>query len=181
MMKSIRFDILARLVSTTGSRRQALRVVVGLCLGTSVAHTSDLSPAAAQGSDCRVATSRCRRNDQCCSQECQKRRGRKRGKCTSLGTLAANCTLPPAICADQNALPRCQVNGTNGTCFPTLAGEVICADSLQCNTNPASPPVCSTDQECIDGGYGANSRCVAPCAGSVCIGERACATYAGEG
>ena len=119
MMKSIRFDILARLVSTIGSRRQALRVLVGLCLGTSVAHTSDLSPAAAQGSDCRVATSRCRRDDQCCSQVCQKRRGRKRGKCTSLGTLAANCTPPPATCTDQNVLPRCQVNGTNGTCFPT--------------------------------------------------------------
>ena len=73
------------------------------------------------------------------------------------------------------------MNGTNGTCFPTLSREVTCADSLQCNTNTGSPPVCSTDQECMDGGYGANSRCVAPCAGSVCIGERACATYAGEG
>jgi hypothetical protein len=69
------------------------------------------------------------------------------------------------------------VTGTNGTCFATLTGKVICADSLQCNTNAGSPPVCDEDQDCVS--FGANARCIDACAGTVCTGGRACATYAG--
>jgi hypothetical protein len=178
-MESIRFETLTRLVGAAGSRRQALRLLAGICLGTGVAHTPGLRPAAAQGTNCRVARSPCRRDNQCCSQECRKRTGRKLGKCTSLGRLAANCTPPPATCSDQSVLPQCQVNGANGTCFPTLSNEVICADSLQCNTNTGSPPVCDEDADCVS--FGAKSRCIDTCANSICIGLRACATYAGEG
>jgi hypothetical protein len=72
------------------------------------------------------------------------------------------------------------VGGTNGTCYTTLiGGKVICADSLQCNTSPTSPPVCDDDGDCI--GSGENARCVVTCDDSICTGKRACATYAGEG
>jgi hypothetical protein len=179
MMESVRFDTAARLVSAAGSRRQALRVLVGVCLGTRVAPTLDPRPAAAQGSDCRVARETCTRNRQCRSKVCRKREGRQTGKCKSLGALAANCTPPPATCTDQTALPSCHVGATNGTCFSTLTGKVICADSLSCNTNPGSPPICDDDADCIN--EGANARCVDTCPGSVCIGGRACAKYAGEG
>ena len=126
-----------------------------------------------------MARETCKRNSQCCSQECRKRQGRRKGKCKSLGDLAANCTPPLATCSTSFELPQCHVGGTNGTCYTTLIGKVICADSLQCNTNAGSPPVCDDDGDCIS--FGANARCVDTCADSICIGKRACVTYAGEG
>ena len=178
-MESGRFDTLTRLVRAPGSRRQTLRLLIAVCLGTGVAHAPGLSPAVAQGIDCGVAREPCTRNRQCCSKVCRKREGQREGKCTSLGALAANCTQPPATCANQNELPLCHVGRRNGTCFTSLTGKVICGDSLQCNTNTGSPPVCDEDGDCIS--FGANARCIDTCADSVCIGKRACATYAGEG
>lgn len=171
------FDDLLRAITASASRRRTLRLLLGAPLGLILVDGPPGGAPAMAGETCLLSGAICRHSTQCCSRRCQKKRHKKKGTCASLGPLAANCT-PPATPCDNNALPRCSLDGVAmmGTCYSTLSGEVICASSINCNTNAASPPICQSDQDCVDQTSGV--RCVR-CTSDICIGDRGCAVYLG--
>ena len=176
-MDAARFDRLVSALAAARSRRVLGRLLLGLALGAGTAAGRSAAPAAAHDAGCRSIGERCRKDGDCCSETCRKRQGRRRGKCAGLGALAADCPPADSTCVDNTTLPLCHVEGDAQTrnCYPTLAGEVICAFSISCNTNDGDPATCGSDQDCVDE-YGANSRCVF-CASPACVGGRACARY----
>jgi hypothetical protein len=148
-MESERFDTLTRNLAATGSRRLALRGLVGGLLGGVTGRLAAKEAAAThQSCTLRHAGTRCRRGNQCCSGICRKRR----------------CRCPQGgFCAGPG--------GSFAACGPKLRDECFCVISTAGPTRcalfldfvcPASKE-CDTDRQCDAGEFCANTAgCCGP-------------------
>ena len=134
-MQSRRFDALATLIG----RRGVLASLLGMAgIGGALAMAS--APAAA-ASFCieRPTGGTCKKNGQCCSNDCKKKKGHKRGRCRCSG-LRAGCSTDTDCCgfdpADETS-PFCGFTGGN----PNAA--VCCA---------STGGTCTTRTDCCNDG-----------------------------
>ena len=82
-MSNDRFDAMLTALARARTRREML---AALAVASAAGGALDTTPASAQSNGCRGVTSRCKRNGQCCSGRCRKRRGKKgRCRCSTQG------------------------------------------------------------------------------------------------
>ncbi len=149
------------------SRRDVMRALAGLGLGLGAAHLPDLAAARKKRKHrtrkgkpnefgCLSVGQRCTKADQCCSDICQGKKGKKSCRARGSGTC------------DQQALAFCEVtdsqpaicNGNdNCRCFRTTAGSSFCADSTGSN-NPGFCVDCTKDADCAALGFPPGSACL---------------------
>jgi hypothetical protein len=129
-MKAQHFDRLARVLSTTPTRRRLFAGVAGSALGTLLA-LRGLEDVGASHVACRHVGETCSRNGECCSSRC------KRGKCRAHNTLG--CTVGPfvGICSTGTCGTGCSCKNTTGKAGFCGGGSVLCDLGS-----------CTTDKEC---------------------------------
>ena len=111
-MNADHFDLLSR----TLGRRGATSLLLGLAGRATLLTNEELVRAGPVIDLCELKTrgGHCRRDRQCCSDDCKRKRGKKRGKCrcSPLGApcaILADCCPPPFVNA---TLPICFVGGS---------------------------------------------------------------------
>jgi hypothetical protein len=134
------FDDAVRSLTTTASRRGALRLVAGGAVGALLAALGLRDAAAHAG--CRHQGKTCDRNSQCCSKRC------RHGKCRGCGKLG--------ICA---ASVLCGAAGSGCECFLNTEGQRTCFAAGVCDGTP-----CTDDLQCSYG-YSCQTNC---CTTGVC-------------
>lgn len=198
-MDAYRFDALARALSAPGTRRRTLAAVVGSALGALA-----IGPAAVDEARARkkprnkdrkdhgvsaegpcgngsARKNRCKRDRQCCTNYCKKRRCRCR-------KLNQSCTEDRNCCPERTG--RTCIEGTCQT-RPCLAqgtacpGEAPCCTGLSCQNNTCQPtPTCLARGMACPGefpccaGLGCQDSecqpqtCAETCQDGCCAGER---------
>ena len=161
-MDPVRFDTLARALSTSGARRRLLQASVA-AVASGFWLTGRVPGVAAVA--CLPPGDSCSQSSQCCSGQCNKRRQ----KCAPLPRKAFGCTIDDASCA--NATPQAKAcpdppPGISGLCRITLQGRPICAvpATLDCAE-------CTNDRQCSRGPLGVGALCVR-C--ETCLGGTSC-------
>ncbi len=178
-MDGFHFDDFTRSLSTTTSRRQALKLLAGAGVG-SVMTLVGARGASAEPGRCRTEGTVCREHTECCSGFCDPRTLRcacspGSNVCPSTGACVEPCgpneVFNPTTC-------QCECPGAvcGGVCC--AAGQ-ICTDFGQCCANPT---FCRTTDECCPGffcsGGGKGSGTCRPCAGLMCkAGAECCPGY----
>ena len=144
-MDGNRFDDLTRaLRAGSGSRRAVLKGLAGTALAALFGRVAAEDAAAAV---CKQGGGRCRRDGECCSGNCRRRKGR----CTTCGRTD--------VCADVSA---CGPSGSGCECFFTTEGTKRCVNSF---TFCEQYPPCSLTPDCPSG-----SVCVRSCCSTnVCV------------
>lgn len=100
-MDGSRFDDVTKVLTKTGSRRTALKVLAGGALGAVVARfnpTSAEAQDAEQHAVCRVNRSRCGSGAQCCSRNCQFVPGCGFSRATCCATRRRRCRVDCDCC-----------------------------------------------------------------------------------
>lgn len=184
-MDDDRFDHIAKTLAGSASRRVALRVLGGTALGAVLTWLGVEQASAA----CLAPGATCRTSGACCSGRCKKRKGHRRGKCTTCGTGKKFCPAVPACqaCCANTDCPgseTCQ----SGTCRVCPAGTFLCATGVCCPngqacvsgacaaTCPANPNSCGNPA----------TRCGETSAGNPCgcvtakDGTTTCSSFYGE-
>ena len=160
-MDGHRFDALARRLSTTGSRRAALRALAaGL-----VTFRLHWRIAQADHVPCTLKTNgkRCASGAECCSGRCVKKRGTKKRFCRK-APGQGTCTVVENICDTQSI--ECNTPGTpQCVCFVAEDGFSFCGRNADIVERCF---ICDSDADCEkrDGGQ-AGDRCVY-CGGNFC-------------
>lgn len=179
-MSQRRIDEIARLVATPGSRRRVVSLLAAAAWGTAGLYRQVRPALAGRESGCRAGGVPCRSNGQCCSGRCRLRRGgkrgRKRGRCESLGPFAADCPKV-TTCSDGSEAVHCRVGGIDGLCTVSASGAPFCEGSKACIAG--SNPICASDEDCAVVMSNPAAKCL-PCPGSSCGGEVMCAVYLGD-
>jgi hypothetical protein len=122
-MDGERFDALAKVLSTTGSRR---RVLAGL-LGAALA-----APRGRAAADqCKADGKACKKNGQCCSGHCIGASGGSTGKGGGTCQPAVTCLGLGAAC-----------DPTTSTCCQTPGATTVCADEAGCDAQPPGDTCC---------------------------------------
>jgi hypothetical protein len=187
-MDADRFDAIVRAVASARSRRDALRLAATALVGRVAMQVGETSAAELRTAACGVGGAVCRGGGECCSGVCQKprrkkgnkgkhkKKGKKRprkGACTSLGPLAADCPASN-ICGPAEPRVPCFINGEEGFCIGVSPNSAFCAALTACFT--LNEPICATDEDC-ETSQGAGFKCLS-CEGG-CTGNRLCALPAG--
>ena len=166
-----RFDVIARSLATSGSRRGVVRRGAIAVLGAVVAGFGLRQPA---GAACRGGGQTCRRNGQCCSGTC-----RANGTCKPAGVgqpcdagQPSDCRSGVCGCTARNTAGKL-VNCTcrRGTC--PEAAETGCAETADCCEGRclASRGVCLPPaQQCIPEGASCEEAPTLCCPGFSCTG-----------
>jgi hypothetical protein len=118
-MKADDLDSLARTLSGSPSRRDALRLLAGSVLAT-VAVGLGFTQAGASHTGCRHWKERCSSDDECCSGVCKRK--------TCRAPNRGGCKLAHNFCAggkDKRCQPGCLCNNTTGNA-PHCGGEAFC-------------------------------------------------------
>jgi hypothetical protein len=89
-----RFDGMLTALAQARTRREMLAAVA---VASAAGGALDATPASAQSNGCRGVTSRCKRDGQCCSGRCRKRRGKKKGRCRC-STQGKRCLVTGDCC-----------------------------------------------------------------------------------
>ena len=108
-MSNDRFDAMLTALVQARTRREMLAAIA--VTSTAGAGVNAL-PAEAQSNGCHGITRRCKRDAQCCSGRCRKRRGKKKGRCRC-SPRSARC-LETRDCCDDEAELVCD----GGFCVP---------------------------------------------------------------
>lgn len=176
-MNTPRFDVIVQTLFAARSRRQAMHLLGASLIGLLPVLAMEAGGPDVSAASCRVGGARCKNNAHCCSKRCKRQRGKKNGKCTSLGEFAANCPRVD-ICATFAASPRrCHLGEVEGYCTPMASGAPFCSYSAFCGL---TTPICETDDDCAQApGGGAKYQCL-PCSGAGCPGNVWCAVYVGD-
>jgi hypothetical protein len=158
-----RFDQIVRSLAATGSRRVAIRFLGGGSLAALLARLG-MEAATATHAGCRHLGERCAKSGQCCSGQCKKKPGRRRGV----------CACPPGTVADKGAcIPRvacnndrdCNSDGSGKVCSGAgvckcPAGYGDCADLNRCGPLSSDPNYCGAcDVKCASYQICANGTC----------------------
>lgn len=152
------FDALTRAVAATmASRRGALRVLagggLGLVLTRFVAGGREVREAAAKS--CLKERKRCKRDGQCCSGICKKRKCRR-------APTQRTCTIRKNVCESGAAGTECGI--TNGgdpcACVVTTSGASFCGDTA---SSECVPCLGSGDCAVVAGPGSACVRAVGAC------------------
>ncbi|MGH2616944.1 MAG: hypothetical protein ACRDJC_17055 [Thermomicrobiales bacterium] len=184
-----RYEVLLEFRGESRSRRDATSFVIGLALGGALGHPNSHEVEAKSCPTCRrkkngkckkkkpdgTACGACR---ECQAGRCVSRCGSNEdcfgGECLNLG---GDCSGDVDFCATGQIEP-CAFNGAAGQCVKTNDGSPFCASAFSCN--PGSD-LCQSDADCRKlGGVGPHVRCVAECMTTLCPGQAACVTLAGE-
>jgi hypothetical protein len=152
------FDELAKgLASGTLSRGKAIRWMGGALLGAALASF----PGVAWADDCRRLGRECRRDFQCCSENCVRRGDDKVCGCPE---GKSRCGL------------RCVNRKTNenhcGECFNRCEQGQECMEGVCQGGEPICDPPCPEGRECAGGGGNptfCRPICDPPCAGCDCV------------
>ncbi len=110
-MSNDQFDAMLTALARARTRREMLAAVA---VASAAGGALDVTPATAQSNGCRGVTSRCKRDGQCCSGRCRKRRGKKKGRCRC-STQGKRC-LETRDCCDGEGELVCD----EGSCEPLL-------------------------------------------------------------
>jgi hypothetical protein len=160
-----RFDDLTRTLARSRTRRASLRALAGGALAGGLTWLGMGEAEAA----CKPARKRCKRNKNCCSNKCTKRKNGKK-KCRGNGpTCLKNRTL--CFDSDECCSEFCgTINGFNGCCVPN---NEICDVTGDCCVTVQEPATCENGRCCVVAG----GTCATPdgqfptttcCAGLVC-------------
>jgi hypothetical protein len=128
------FDRIARVLSGSRSRRQALAALMFSVFGRSLATGSVVA-----GPGCKDVGKRCTSKADCCSGICSRKHGRKR--CRAHDTGGCKPGHSGAICANHDDIPCTTSSGLSGACFTTTGNAGYCGNSANCMT-------CTRDDEC---------------------------------
>ncbi len=160
-MDTRRFDALVRTLGTAGSRRSALRALLGAAFGVASGLLGLKDAAAA----CATNGTRCgrARDAPCCSGICKRRRGTHKRFCRAAPNQGI-CTTETNACFG-TSFP-CQAGPTfSCNCYGTKSGTAFYGQNgAFCQDN------CSTDAACAPRGQGA--RCLGPetlCCADGCV------------
>jgi hypothetical protein len=189
-MDEERFDAIARAVASARSRRDALRLAVAALAGLAAVPSAETGAADLGVAACGVGGAVCRGGGDCCSGVCQKKKRKKgknnkntkkkkrprKGACTSLGPLAADCPASN-ICGPSDPRVPCFINGEEGFCIGVSPNSAFCATATVCSTETSA--ICATDEDC-EGSQEPGFRCLL-CDNGGCFGNRLCALPAGAG
>ena len=175
-MNSTRFDDLTRNLFSLSTRRSAIRVVLSGALG-SLAAGLGLEETAA----CGNPGTACKRDTQCCSGRCNRKRGRCAG-CPSGQKLCRGACIPREECC--GGCPQgqtCCQFATGGLCFDVRNDRAHCG---RCGTNGNS--ACPAGAICANGDCGLTCTTVGEKCFDVCncgrrvdpshTGQKVCAT-----
>jgi hypothetical protein len=141
-MDNARFDAMTRQVGRRGVVRGLLGIV---SLGGVLPWASEPVAALAFCTE-RRENAPCKKNGQCCSGKCKKRKGKKKGKCRC-GGLQAHCANDTDCCGQSASVatsPQCDFNGVSiiaVCCAPNL-GECETTDDC-CGTASCSDGLCA--------------------------------------
>ena len=120
-MDTTRFDALSRLVG----RRGILRGLLGIAgIGSAASYSPQRAAALAFCTE-RPKNAKCKKNGQCCSNDCKKKKGKKKGKCRC-SELLEHCSEASDCCGHDESdttSPECNfISGGSVTavcCVPT--------------------------------------------------------------
>jgi hypothetical protein len=131
-MKADRFDLLSRTLGRRGAAT-ALFGLAGLAPLLADKKTVRAGPII-DLCDLKPKGGRCRRDRQCCSHDCKRKKGKARGKCrcSPLGaacTSLADCCPPPFVSAD---VPTCSVGGASSDAICCMPEGAACQNSEDC-------------------------------------------------
>lgn len=186
-MNDLKFDDMTKAMSTTTSRRQALKLLVTSGAGGVLALVGAGGASAIAPGRCRKNGTVCRQNIECCSEYCDP------------ATLQCACTPGAQVCPSTGAcVPAC--TGTQvfnpQTCRcecptgTTACGDTCCSSTQTCTSLGCcrNPTTCTQDSQCCPdffcdnpptGGAGVCRTCVGQlcnaktgsgcCSGYVCV------------
>jgi hypothetical protein len=153
-MDGTRFDLMARALGTTSTRRSGVAAVLAGLIG---ATATDATASASRRRDvCRPTGVGCTRGDQCCSSVCDTRRTAPRAVRNRCACPVGQSTCATACCGDGETC-------SDGTC---LCGEGVCFIGARGNAIPRADDTCYHTNHaalCLT-----NSDCACP-SGSTCF------------
>ena len=168
-MDPTRFDRLTQMLSTAGSRRVALRALLGGV--TAVLGLAGVQRAAAQ-LDCTLTATgaRCQSGAECCSGWCKRKRGSRKKSCR-LANQQGVCNVENNICGPGSFPCGFDDSGNTCLCFVTITGRSYCglggisADNCGCTSDKECVTRLNTAAKCVQ----ANPACGCPNSTSACL------------
>ena len=160
-MDDCRFDNWTRMVSGQTDRRKAVTGIAGGVAALLALARAELG--IAQDADvtiennCKGSDAKCRKNKECCSKKCQKKRRGRQGKCVCAGVdqgckrdqgcCSGKCNGTQCVCGDQG--DRCR---KDGDCCSNVCSDQRCRCIRQGDR-------CNRSNECCSGRCNSSGFC----------------------
>ncbi len=161
-MDNGQFDDLVKRLAIGSPRRQLLRLLAGSGLGLLIGW-SDRQAATGAGAGCRKERKECKRDNQCCSGLCQRRKCRH-------APGQGNCTIRKNFCGNDPEIFICK-GAPACRCYVTTRGRSFCGSNgdgqcATCERNTDCTAVTGPGSACVQGAgcCGGGTACFPPCA-----------------